>query len=138
MEKIRLKPLDIVLIAIVGMCVVFVFIPVSPNENNLYSLFSFLLESVQNGNSIHIPPFALYIIFTLMAISLLVFMKKPFFRAALFLVAIYMFLLCLRDWPTRTFSLVIGITYLILIFASIVFDSFLYRRGRIKEIKDDK
>lgn len=133
MEKIRLKPLDIVLIAIIGMCVVFVFIPVSPNENNLYSLFSFLLESVQNGNSIHILPFAFYIIFTLMAISLLIFNKKPFFRASLFLAAICMFLLCLRDWPTRTFSLVIGVIYLLIILVSFVFGFLLNRHGKTKE-----
>lgn len=136
MENIRLRLFDIVLVVVVGLTVIFSFIPVCPGENNIYSLLTYIIEANQNGGAIHIVPFSFYIIFSLMAIALNLFNKKSIFRVVLFIAAVCMLLLCMKDWPTRTFSLTIGIIYVIVILASVVFDALLYRHNVGKAPKD--
>lgn len=123
MEKLRLKWFDIAILSIIVLCLIALFIPFSPLENNYYSLFTYLLVAMQNGEAIRVIAFTFHIIFALMAISLLIFDKKPFFKIALFMSAICVLLLSLRDWPTRLFSTIIGSIYLFVLVFSIVIDA---------------
>lgn len=138
MKKIKLNWLDIVILSILGLCLVFCFIPVSTSDDGVYSLVSYLSVASQNGQGMRIVAFVLYVVLTLASAALLVFNQRGLFKTLLFFAAAGMLLLCVVGWPTRIFSTVIGIIYLSLDLVVIIVDAIIRRRDIVKRKESEQ
>lgn len=135
-EKIKLTWLDIAVIAFIVISFVFVFIPLSPSENGPISLFTYLGTQVEANNGARLIPFIFYVLLAFGSIILLVINQRSFFKCGLFAAAIFMFLLCYADAPTRLFSSLVASAYLVVDVAIIIFD-FIKNRVVAKKNKQD-
>lgn len=128
MKKIHLNWLDIVSLIVLGVSFILIFIPLSPSDNGFYSLTTYVAEASNNGESLRIIPFVFYIMLTLTSIALIIFNLKLFYKFSIFGATIFMLLLCINGWPTRLFSMIVAMSYLILLLLIIVVDFF--KNGR--------